>query len=139
MVAADGALRSLGPADYLPHHQPFQYYASTANPTHARPSSVRAIGHTLQADGTTLDPANHQYDSHDFFDTLKARNLPSVSYVKAPSFQDGHAGYSNPIDEQDFIVKVVTAVQSSPEWESTAIIIAYDDSDGWYDHQAHRS
>ncbi|MEO6603597.1 MAG: alkaline phosphatase family protein [Polyangiaceae bacterium] len=122
--------------DYIPHHQPFQYYASTANPAHARPSRISAIGSSFQSDGITVDPANHQYDSHDFFDTLEVGNLPAVSYVKAPAFQDGHAGYSNPIDEQTFIVKVVTAVQASPEWASTAIILAYDDSDGWYDHQA---
>jgi phospholipase C len=122
--------------DYIPHHQPFQYYASTANLTHARPSSVAAIGHTLEADGVTKDPANHQYDSHDFFDALKANNFPAVSYLKAPAYQDGHGGYSDPIDEQNFIVKVVTAVQASGDWASTAIVFAYDDSDGWYDHQA---
>jgi phospholipase C len=122
--------------DYNPHHQPFQYYASTANLTHARPSSVDAIGFTLAADGATVDPANHQYDSHDFFDALAAGNLPAVSFVKAPSFQDGHAGYSNPLDEQNFLVNVVAAVRSSAAWSSTAIILAYDDSDGWYDHQA---
>ena len=26
-------------------------------------------------------------------------------------------------------------MEKSPEWASTAIIITYDDSDGWYDHQ----
>ncbi len=26
-------------------------------------------------------------------------------------------------------------MQQSPEWAETAVIIAYDDSDGWYDHQ----
>jgi len=31
-------------ADYIPHHAWFQYYASTSNPTHARPSSLQAIG-----------------------------------------------------------------------------------------------
>jgi phospholipase C len=31
---------------------------------------------------------------------------------------------------------VVTALRSSSAWASTAIILAYDDSDGWYDHQA---
>ncbi len=31
-------------ADYIPHHEPFQYYKSTANPTHARPSSVTSVG-----------------------------------------------------------------------------------------------
>ena len=33
-------------ADYIPHHAWFQYYASTANPTHARPTSTKAIGYT---------------------------------------------------------------------------------------------
>jgi phospholipase C len=122
--------------DYIPHHAPFQYYASTANPTHARPSSLSAIGKSVEADGVTPEPANHQYDSHDFFDALGAGNLPAVSYLKAPGFQDGHAGYSNPIDEQNFLVKVVGAIQGSQEWQSTAIVFAYDDSDGWYDHQA---
>jgi len=123
-------------ADYIPHHQPFQYYASTANLTHARPSSVSAIGQTLEADGVTKDPANHQYDSHDFFDALKAGNMPAVSYLKAPAYQDAHGGYSNPLDEQAFIISAVNAIAESREWGSTAIIFAYDDSDGWYDHQA---
>jgi phospholipase C len=30
---------------------------------------------------------------------------------------------------------LVNFLQSGPEWKSTAIIILYDDSDGWYDHQ----
>ena len=124
------------PRDYTAHHAPFQYYRTTANPMHARPSSVTAIGSTFQKDGRTLDPANHHYDSRDFFTALQAGNLPAVSYLKAPAFQDGHAGTSNPIDEQSFIVQVVSALQASPAWNSTAIILAYDDSDGWYDHQA---
>jgi phospholipase C len=123
-------------ADYVPHHQPFQYYASTANPNHYRPSSVSAIGHTFEENGTTRDPANHQYDSHDFFDAVRAGNFPAVSYLKAPAFQDGHGGYSNPLDEQNFIQQVVTVVEESGDWDSTAIIFSYDDSDGWYDHQA---
>jgi phospholipase C len=123
-------------ADYVPHHQPFQYYTSTANPKHFRPSSVTAVGHTFEEDGTTHDPANHQYDTHDFFDAIRAGNFPAVSYLKAPAFQDGHAGYSNPQDEQNFIQQVVAVVQESGDWDSTAIIFSYDDSDGWYDHQA---
>jgi phospholipase C len=140
-----GCLRETNPAaagtpaftsvDYIPHHQPFQYYASTRNPTHARPSSVAAIGHSLIPHTHTPDPANHQYDSNDFFAALAAHNLPAVSFLKAPAFQDGHAGYSDPTDEQTFLVRVINALQKTEEWESTAVIIAYDDSDGWYDHQ----
>jgi phospholipase C len=114
-------------ADYIPHHQPFQYYTSTANPTHARPKSVRAIGQTG-------DGANHQYDTHDFFDAVNAGNFPAVSYLKAPGFQDGHAGYSDPLDEQTFVVTVINFLQKQRDWDSTAVVVAYDDSDGWYDH-----
>ncbi|HZC94537.1 MAG TPA: alkaline phosphatase family protein, partial [Bradyrhizobium sp.] len=121
--------------DYIPHHAWFQYYASTRNPTHARPSSVAAIGHSLIPHSNTPEPANHQYDIHDFFTTLSAGNLPAVSFLKAAAFEDGHAGYSDPIDEQHFLVRVINALQQSPEWSETAVIIVYDDSDGWYDHQ----
>jgi phospholipase C len=113
--------------DYIAHHQPFQYYASTANPHHLPPSSAAAIG--------TTDQANHQYDLSDFTAALQAGHLPAVSFVKAAGFQDGHAGYSDPIDEQRFLVGILNALQGSEEWRSTAVFIAYDDSDGWYDHR----
>jgi phospholipase C len=57
-----------------------------------------------------------------------------VTYLKAAAWADGHPGYSDPIDEQSFIVGVVNAIENSPYWRDTAIVIAYDDSDGWYDH-----
>jgi phospholipase C len=114
--------------DYIPHHEGFQYYASTRNPMHLRPSSVASIG---QDDGAV----HHQYDLHDFFDAVSAGNFPAVSILKADGYQDGHAGYSSPLDEQTFIVNTVNFIESTPQWDSTLIVIAYDDSDGWYDHQ----
>ena len=117
-------------ADYIPHHAFFQYYASTANPQHTRPSSVAVIG--TSHDGG----ANHQYDLHDFSDTLKAGNLPAVSFIKAIAAGDGHAGYSDPLMEQSLtLVPTINAIMQSPFWKNTAIVILYDDSDGWYDHQ----
>jgi phospholipase C len=116
--------------DYTPHHEPFQYYKSTANPRHVRPSSIKVIG-TNQDGG-----ANHQYDTHDFFDAVKAGNFPAVSYVKAPAYENGHAGNSSPLDEQEWIVRTINFLQQQPDWDHTAVIIAYDDSDGWYDHVA---
>ncbi len=113
--------------DYSPHHEPFQYYKSTANPRHLPPSSEAAIGHT--------DQANHQYDISSFYATLSAGNMPAVSFLKAPAFQDGHAGYSNPLDEQTFLVNTINKIEKSKDWSSTAIVVTYDDSDGWYDHQ----
>ncbi|HEV3150939.1 MAG TPA: alkaline phosphatase family protein, partial [Acidobacteriaceae bacterium] len=62
-------------------------------------------------------------------------NFPAVSYIKAPGYQDAHAGYSDPLDEQQFVVGVINFLQQQRDWDSTAVFIAYDDSDGWYDHQ----
>jgi phospholipase C len=111
--------------DYVPHHDPFQFYKATANPKHLPPTSEAAIGHT--------DQANHQYDLSLFYDTLKDGNLPAVSFLKPAAYENGHPGYSDPIDEQRFLVNTINAIEASPDWDSTAIIITYDDSDGWYD------
>jgi phospholipase C len=113
--------------DYNPHHEPFQYYASTRNPHHLPPLHVSTIGHT--------DQANHQYDLLDFYAALKNGNLPAVSFLKAINRDDGHPGNeSDPLAEQRFLVQTINLLQRSPEWESTAVFIAWDDSDGWYDH-----
>ncbi len=113
--------------DYIPHHQPFQYYRSTANPLHTPPASVGEIGH--------VGPANHQYDLTDFWAAVDAHRMPAVSFLKAPAYQDGHAGYSDPLDEQEFLVDTINRLERTPFWDRTAVVIAYDDSDGWYDHQ----
>ena len=113
--------------DYSAHHEPFQYYASTANPHHLPPVSVSEIGHAGRA--------NHQYDLSDFYRALANKDLPSVSFVKAAKYQDGHAGYSDPLDEQTFLTNLINKLQASAAWNTTAVVIAYDDSDGWYDHQ----
>lgn len=112
--------------DYIPHHEPFQYYPQTANLTHLPPTSTNMIGKT--------DQANHQYDITRFGLALKAHHLPAVSFLKAPGYQDGHAGYSDPLLEQEFLVTTINQLMQSPEWSQMAIIIAWDDSDGWYDH-----
>src|SRR5579884_1023701 len=141
--------------DYIPHHEPFQYYASTANPHHLM-VATDASGHDTMAGlagiGTDtqsysggapqFDTPNHQYDTSDFDQLVAAIDagslpptaLPAVSFLKASGYQDGHAGYSDPVDEQAFLVNEVNSIMRSPDWPSTAIVISYDDSDGWYDH-----
>jgi phospholipase C len=112
--------------DYIPHHEPFQYYASTSNPRHLPPSATEMIGRT--------DQANHQYDLTDFWAAADAGRLPAVSFLKAPAYQDGHAGYSDPLAEQTFLVTTINRLQRLAEWSEMAIFLTWDDSDGWYDH-----
>ena len=141
--------------DYIPHHEPFQYYVSTANPHHLTIptgsngkdtlAGLATIGKDTQSyvNGVPqFNTPNHQYDTSDWNQLVAAIHkgwlppsaLPAVSFLKAPGFQDEHAFYSNPLDAQQFIVNTINALQKTPDWKSTAVIVSYDDSDGWYDH-----
>jgi hypothetical protein len=83
-----------------PHHSAFQYYASTANPKHTRPTSVASIG-------SAGDAANHNYDINDFFSAVSSGNFPAVSFLKAAAIGDAHPGNSDPLDEQKFVVDTI--------------------------------
>ncbi len=124
--SSTNAVDGVATKDYIPHHSFFNYHTSTSNPSHTRPASIAEIGNAGQA--------NHQYDLQDFFTAAAAGNLPAVSFLKAQAYQDGHAGYSDPLDEQTFLVNTINFLETLPTW-STAVVVMYDDSDGWYDHQ----
>jgi phospholipase C len=111
---------------YNNHYDPFMYYASTSNPHHLPPSSVDMIGQT--------DQANHQYDLRDFWNAAVYGTLPAVSFIKFQSANTGHPADSTALNEQRYLVDTINALQRLPEWSSMAILIAYDDSDGFYDH-----
>jgi phospholipase C len=112
--------------DYVPHHNPFQYWQSTANPQHLPPSGPEMIGHS--------DQAMHQYDLALFWQAAGRGALPAVSFLKPPNYQNGHPAQSNPLDEQVFLAETLNRLQQLPEWRRMAVMIAWDDSDGWYDH-----
>jgi phospholipase C len=111
---------------YNDHYDPFQYYASTANPHHLPPTSVSAIG--------TTDQANHQYALTDFWNAAAAGSIPAVTFLKPSSTETGHPATSDPLSEQAFLVSTINKLQQLPQWSEMAIFITYDDSDGWYDH-----
>ncbi len=121
------AISGVTESDYIPHHSLFAYWPTVANPNHTRPASLSEIGNP--------GPANHQYDIEDFYAAAAGGNLPAVTFLKAPGYEDAHAGYSDPLDEQTFVVSTINLLESLPTWSSTAVVIMYDDSDGWYDHQ----
>ncbi len=141
--------------DYVVHHEPFQYYASTANPHHLTiptdasgndtPAGLKQIGWDTQAYVNKVpqfNTPNHQYDTSDFDQLVQAITLgqmppsalPAVSFLKAPGYEDGHPGYSDPEDEQVFVAREINSLMRSPDWKSTVVIVNWDDSDGWYDH-----
>ncbi|MDQ6695423.1 MAG: hypothetical protein M3014_13570, partial [Chloroflexota bacterium] len=98
------------------HHQPFAFFAT-------------------YADGTTAK-STHLKDEQDFISSLTSGNLPAVSYIKPLGPDNEHPGYASLLRGQQHVADLVQAVQSSPYWADTAIIITYDENGGRWDHVA---
>ena len=98
------------------HHQPFAFFANYADGTAAK--------------------AQHLKDESDFVSALSTNALPNVSFVKPIGEDNEHPGYASLQRGQQHIADLVTAVQNSPYWKDTAIIITYDENGGRWDHVA---
>jgi phospholipase C len=59
--------------------------------------------------------------------------LPSVSWV-VPDFAHGEHGPAAISDGQAWVTGLINAVMQGPDWNSTAIFLAWDDWGGYYDH-----
>lgn len=117
---------------YIPHHNAPQYFG------YIRKNAPFWSG---------------EHDLVDFFDTIEKRQLPQqgVFFIKGgrenpfgwkpanPLAQsilgdDDHPGYADSQLSESLVAKVVNAVAHSPYWQDSAIIIIWDDSEGFYDH-----
>ena len=120
--------------DYIPHHEPFQYYASTANPHHlpptvdgddrphrpgqppVRPDRLRSLVGASRTATVARPPARGQLPQG----ARRTRTATPATPTRSTSSTSSST--------------TINALEHSPDWSSTAVIIAYDDSDGWYDH-----
>jgi len=98
------------------NHQPFNYFAAYADGTPAK--------------------AAHLKDEQDFLRALHTNDLPSVSFIKPIGADNEHPGYADLLRGQQHVASLVQAVQQSPYWADTAIIITYDENGGFWDHVA---
>ncbi|HEX3464848.1 MAG TPA: acid phosphatase [Candidatus Elarobacter sp.] len=96
------------------HHQAFAYYANYADGTPGR--------------------AAHLQDETNFLADLHNNVLPSVSFIKPIGENNEHPGYASLLAGQQHVLQLVQAIQSSPYWKNTAIIITYDENGGRWDH-----
>jgi phospholipase C len=108
----------LGHADPLFqfHHQAFAYYANYADGTPGR--------------------AEHLKDEVDFYSDVAANKLPAVTFIKPIGANNEHPGYATELNGQQHVADLVSAIQASPAWADTAIIITYDEHGGRWDHVA---
>jgi len=98
------------------NHQPFAYFAKYA------------VG--------TPGQAAHLHDEQDFLRALSANSLPAVAFIKPLGADDEHPGYASLVRGQQHVADLVKAVQQSPYWADTAIIVTYDENGGFCDHVA---
>lgn len=98
---------------YVPQENVFQYFQSTAN-------SANVQNFTLP----------------DFQSQLSAGTIPSVVWVTASPGHSMHPGQGNIANGIEWLNNFVQAVKSSSQWSSTAIVVIWDESGGWYDHVA---
>jgi len=67
------------------------------------------------------------------FNDIAQNDLPAVSWVVPSWINSDHAG-SRSAKGPDWVGSVVNAVGESPYWNSTVVVVLWDDWGGWYDH-----
>ena len=68
-----------------------------------------------------------------YFAAAKAGTLPSVSWI-TPSNPDSEHPPASVHQGQAYVTSIINAAMKSPDWDSTAIFLAWDDWGGFYDH-----
>jgi phospholipase C len=70
-----------------------------------------------------------------FLPDLERGDLPEVSWLVPPLELSDHPARSRSIcPGENWSVKILNALQSSPEWEHTVVFLTWDDFGGFYDH-----
>ena len=83
---------------------------------------------------TSASGRAHNQDTTALYQAIKNGTLPAVSYVKPDGWLDGHPASSKLNLFEGFVKKIVDGVQANKElWESTAIIVTFDEGGGFYD------
>jgi acid phosphatase len=96
------------------HHQPFGYFARYAPGTVGR--------------------AKHLKDEEDFLHQARTGHLPKVSFVKPIGEENEHPGYASVSAGQQHLVNLLKAIAASPQADSTAVVVTYDEFGGQWDH-----
>jgi phospholipase C len=73
-------------------------------------------------------------DYEQLFADAAAGKLPSFSYVKARAYRNEHPNVSKISDGIAFVDNTIKTILSSPQADSTLILLTWDEGGGFYDH-----
>jgi len=83
----------------------------------------------------TANPGLNWKDSADFSTDVANGRLPAVSHVRARGSKSEHPGDSTITASTTFISGIISTISNSPTYnQNTLILIADDESGGYYDH-----
>ena len=71
-----------------------------------------------------------------FTSDVKQGHLASITWMTPPFNESDHPGGPSLCQGENWTARQVNAIESSPLWKSTAIVIVWDDFGGFYDHVA---
>jgi phospholipase C len=106
--------RDPGSPIFVPHHQPFNYFARFAP--------------------GTADRAQHLKDEKDFVAAIESGKLPQVSFFKPAGRYTEHPSFTDVVSGDEHINDLLVKLRNSPQWSRMAIIVTYDENGGFWDH-----
>jgi phospholipase C len=83
----------------------------------------------------TTGASKHIKDENDFFHDLKGAALPQVVFVK-PAQNEHPSNMTGLLQDDKYVAELVKAVQDSSYWQSSVIIVTYDEGHSFWDHVA---
>jgi len=130
--------------DVLPADVTWRYYAPSAGSIWTAPNAIQHICQSTGPGGKCAGPdwtANVDLKPADVLSDIAACNLRSITWVIPTGANSDHAS-SNDGGGPSWVASIVNAIGNSTAcdnrngyWQNTAIVIAWDDWGGWYDHE----
>ena len=107
----------------------WSYYAATSDQVGYIWSQYSSIRHIFKSDqwNQHIDPVDNVISD------IQTQGLPAVSYIM-PRFQFSDHPDENFCYGENWATKVIDAIMASPDWNSTAIFLTWDEWGGFYDH-----
>jgi phospholipase C len=120
------------------HHNGPQYFGYLADNTNVLANNLHGAQDLLDAVNNRTLPANGGVF---YYRGGYSNNAGLVPVDPTPAIQhafigdDDHPAYSDHQISEAFAAEAIAAVANSPYWNQSAIIITYDETDGFYDHE----
>ncbi len=123
-------------ATYIVHHEGPQYFGYLGDNTaeqqnlHGLADFTKAVNAQALPAGGGVFYVRGGYGNNDGLVPLD----PTTKIQQAFAGSDDHPGYSDSQIGEALLADSINAIANSPYWSQSAIIVTYDETDGYYDH-----